>query len=76
MLIVIKYLSKPRAFADGWGRTNLCKNLELALADESIVQLKIDAGAGDLGISGISGQSEINVIVKVFGEKLSDDIIY
>ena len=73
MLIVIKYLSKPRAFADGWGRTNLCKNLELALADEFIVQLKIDAGAGDLGIA---GQSEINVIVKVFGEKLSDDIIY
>jgi hypothetical protein len=72
LALCITFLSKG-LFADGWGTANLSKNVQLALAADSIVQLSIDAGAGDLEITGVAGQSEIIVVAKVLGEKLNDD---
>jgi hypothetical protein len=60
-------------FAYDWGSDEFSKTVQLALANDSLDQLNIDAGAGDLKITGKAGQSEITVIAKVFGEKLSDD---
>ena len=72
LVLSITFLSQG-LFANGWSTAKLSKNLQLALADDSIVQLNIDAGAGDLEITGIEGLSKISVAAKVFGEKLSDD---
>lgn len=60
-------------FADGWGSATLSETVQLALADDGIIQLNINAGAGDLAITGKEGQEQITVIAKVFGEDLSDD---
>ena len=72
LVLSITFLSQV-LFADGWGSAKLSKNVQLALANDAIFQLNIDAGAGDLQITGIADQSEISVAAKVFGEKLSDD---
>jgi len=72
LVLSITFLSKG-LFADGWGTANLSKKVQLALATDSIVQLSIDAGAGDLKITGVAGQSEITVVAKVLGDNLSDD---
>jgi DUF4097 and DUF4098 domain-containing protein YvlB len=72
VVVCIAFLSQG-LFADGWDSAKLNKEIELALADDAIVQLKVDVGAGDLRITGKEGQSEIKVIAKVFGEELSDD---
>jgi hypothetical protein len=72
LVVYIAFLSRG-LFADGWGNAKLNKELQLALSDESIVQLNIDVGAGDLSIIGKEGLSEISVIAKVFGEELKDD---
>jgi DUF4097 and DUF4098 domain-containing protein YvlB len=60
-------------FAYDWGSDEFSKTVQLALDNDSLDQLNIDAGAGDLKITGKPSQSEITVIAKVFGEKLSDD---
>lgn len=49
-MLSITFLSKG-LFADGWGTANVNKKVQLALAADSIVQLNIDAGAGDLKIT-------------------------
>ena len=72
-LIVSTTFLSQGLFADGWGNARLNKNVQLTLAGETIVQLNIDAGAGDLKITGNKGQSGIAVTAKVFGEELSVD---
>ena len=72
LIISTAFLSQG-LFADGWGSAKLNKKVQLDLADDGIVQLNINTGAGDLEITGKSDQSEITVIAKVFGEELSDD---
>jgi hypothetical protein len=72
LVVCIAFLSRG-LFADGWGSAKLNKNVQLALADDAIVQLNIDAGAGDLEITGDEGQSGITVTAKVYGEELSED---
>jgi hypothetical protein len=72
LALCVTFLSKG-LFADGWGTANLNKKVQLALAADSIVQLSIDAGAGDLKITGVADQSEITVFAKVLGDNVSDD---
>jgi hypothetical protein len=60
-------------FADGWGSAKLNKKVDLTLADDEVIQLNVDVGAGDLSIIGKKGQTEIVVIAKVYGEELNDD---
>jgi hypothetical protein len=72
IVLSITFLSKG-LLADGWGTANLSKKVQLALATDSIVQLSIVAGAGDLKIKGVAGQLEISVVAKVLGDNLSDN---
>ena len=72
LLISTAFLSQG-LFADGWGSAKLNKKVALALADDAIIQLNIDVGAGDLTITGKQGQSDIAVIAKVYGEELNED---
>ncbi len=72
-LVLLVTLLSQEIFADVWTSDKFSKTLHLALADDSIAQLYIDAGAGDLKITGKAGQLEITVIAKVFGEKLNED---
>ena len=72
LMVSTAFLSQG-LFADGWGSAKLNKNVNLALAGDEIVQLKIDVAAGDLKVIGNEGQSEIVVIAKVFGEELNED---
>ena len=55
LLISITFLSQG-LFADSWGSAKLNKKVALALADDAIIQLNIDVGAGDLTITGKQGQ--------------------
>jgi hypothetical protein len=72
VVLSIGFLSQE-LFADGWGSAKLNNKVQLALADDAIVQVNIDVGAGDLVIIGKEGQSEIVVIAKVYGHEYSDD---
>lgn len=72
LVLSITFLSQG-LFANGWSSANFSKNLQLAVVGDSIVQLNIDAGAGDLEITGTAVHSEISVIAKVFGKELNDD---
>ena len=72
VVLSIAFLSQE-LFADGWGSAKLNNKVQLVLADDAIVQVNIDVGAGDLVIIGKEGQSEIVVIAKVYGDELSDD---
>lgn len=72
-LIVSTAFLSQGLFADGWSSAKLNKQVELTLADDDIIQLNIDVGAGDLRIVGKEGLSEIAVTAKVFGEELTYD---
>jgi hypothetical protein len=58
-LVLLVTLFSQGIFANVWDSDKLIKTLHLVLADDSIVQLPIDAGAGDSKITGRIGQSEI-----------------
>jgi hypothetical protein len=72
-LVVATAFLSQWLFADSWVNAKLIKTIPLALADETIVQLHIDVGAGDLSITGKEGQLGITVMAKVYGEELNDD---
>lgn len=72
LIVGIGFLSQG-LFADGWQSAKLNKEVRLVLANESIVQLNVNVGAGDLSIMGKEGLSEIAATAKVFGDELSDD---
>jgi hypothetical protein len=72
LFVSIAFLSQGLV-ADDWGRASLNKYVQLDLAIDEIAQVNIDVGAGDLVIKGKKGQSEIEVIAKVYGDELNDD---
>lgn len=71
--VITTVLLSQGLFAYDWGRAKINKEVRLTLADEAIIQLNIDLGAGDLSIIGKSDQSEILVIAKVYAEDLNED---
>jgi hypothetical protein len=72
LLISTVFLSQG-LLAISWGSVGLNKAVQLDLTIVEIVQLNVNAGTGDLLITGKAGQSQISVIAKVFAKELTND---